>query len=225
MFFHSYGWPHTSRGVGVAIINNKSVHRTYLSNPVFSSFKWVGSVITSLNSLFTLFVVYHPPWSSMSTFLTEFESLLKFHISSNIYVIFVGDLKILINNLNDVNLLHFFKLLNSFNLCRHVSFPIHNSSHILDLIVTNASSNLVTGPYLLNTYISDHKTVCIDIGHSKPNVNKVTFSYRPINKINFTEFNQDMSIAFSSLANFNLNSLINQFSPNMSLILDKNMYL
>ena len=74
---------------------------------------------------------------------------------------------------------------------------------------------------MLDTYISDHKNVCIDIDHPKPTVNKVTFSYRPINKINFTEFNQDISNAFSKLDNFDLESLIYYFNSNMSLILDK----
>ena len=104
---------------------------------------------------------------------------------------------------------------------QHVSFPTQNSGHVLDLIITNASSNLVTYPFLLNTYISDHKTVCVDIDLPKPNINKVTFSYRPINKINFTDFNQDIFNAFSNIDNFNLDSLIDHFNSNMSLILDK----
>ena len=96
-----------------------------------------------------------------------------------------------------------------------------NSGHVLDLIITNASSNLVTCPFLLDTYISYHKTVCVYIDLTKPNINKVTFSYRPINKINFTDFNQDISNAFSNIDNFNLDSLIDHFNSNMSLILDK----
>ena len=64
-----------------------------------------------------------------------------------------------------------------FNLCQHVSLPTHNSGHILDLIITNASSNLIICPYVLDTYISDHRTVCVDIDLPKLAVNKVTFSW------------------------------------------------
>ena len=81
-------------------------------------------------------------------------------------------------------------------MCQHVSLPTHNSCHILDLFITNASSNLVICPYMLDTYISDYKTVCADIDLPKPTVNKVTFSHRPINKINFTEFNQFIQCFF-----------------------------
>ena len=77
---------------------------------------------------------------------------------------------------------------------QHDSLPTHNSSHILNLIVTNASSNLVICPYMLDTYILDQNTVCVDIDFLKPTVNKVTFSYRSIYKINFNEFNQDTSV-------------------------------
>ncbi len=134
-----------------------------MSTPVFSTFECAGSVITSSNSSFKLFVVYRPPSPSMSTFLTEFESLLELHISANIDQIFVGDFNIHIDDLNDVNSIHFLKLLNTFNLCQHVSFSTHNSGYVLDIIITNALSNLVTCPFLLDTYILDHNTVCIDI--------------------------------------------------------------
>ena len=72
-----------------------------------------------------------------------------------------------------------------------------------------------------DTYISDHKTACVDIDLPKPAVNKVTFSCRPINKINFTDFNQDISNAFFIINNFDLGSLIDHFNSNLSLILDK----
>ena len=125
-----------------------------------------------------------------------------------------------IDDLNDVNSIHFLKLLNTFNLCQYVSFPTHNSGHALDLIITNTSSNLVTCPFLLYAYISDQKNLCVDIDLPKPNMNKVTFSSRLINKINFTDFNQDISNAFSNTDNFNFDSLIDHFNSNMSLILD-----
>ena len=147
--------------------------------------------------------------------------MLKFDISSKADLIFVGDFNIHVDDLNDLNTLYFLKLINTFNLCQHVCLPTHNSGHILDLIITNASSNLVICPYMLDTYISDHKTVCIDINLLKPTVNKVTFSYRPINKINFIEFNQDLSNAFSNLDNFSPESLLDHFNSNMSSILNK----
>ena len=149
-----YGRPHTSRGGGVATVNQKSVHHTFVSTPVFSTFECIGSVITSKNNSLKLFVVYRPPSSSMSTFFADFEFLLEFQISSEVDLIIVGDFNIHVDELNDSNARHFLKLLNTFNLCQHVSIPTHNSGHILDLIITNASSNLIICPYVLDAYIS-----------------------------------------------------------------------
>ena len=108
-------------------------------------------------SLFTVHL-YHP----CPHFLLNLN-LLEFHISANIDLVFVGNFNIHIDDLSDVNSIHFLKLLNTLNLCQHVSFPTHNSGHVLDLIITNALSNLVTCPFLLDTYISDHKTLCINL--------------------------------------------------------------
>ena len=73
---------------------------------------------------------------------------------------------------------------------------------------------------MLDTYISDHRTVCVDIDLLKPTFNKLTLSYKSyLNKINFTEFNH-ISNAFSNLDNFNLESFIDHFKSKMSLILD-----
>ena len=47
-----YGRSHTSRGGGVAVINHKSVHHTFVSTSVFSTFECIGFVITSSNNTF-----------------------------------------------------------------------------------------------------------------------------------------------------------------------------
>ena len=148
------------RGGGVVITYQKSVHHTSVSTSVFSTFECIGSVITSSNNSFKLFVAYCLLPSSMSIFCTKFESLLEFHVQSKVDLTFFGDFCIYVDDLNDPNSLHFLKLLNTFNYCQHVFLPTHNSGHILDLIITNASSNLIICPYMLDTYISDHKTVC-----------------------------------------------------------------
>ena len=80
-----YGRLHTSRGGGVATNNQKSAHHTFVFTPVLYTFECIGSVITSKNNSFKFFVVYRPPSSFMSTFFTDFESLLEFQISSKFH--------------------------------------------------------------------------------------------------------------------------------------------
>ena len=79
-----YDRPIFIRDGGIAIIKHNSINLTPIKTGSFSSFKCIGSLITSSHSAFKLFVIYRPPSSSISIFFTEFESLIECHISSNI---------------------------------------------------------------------------------------------------------------------------------------------
>ena len=56
-----------------------------------------------------------------------------------------------------------------------VSFPTH-SGHILELIITNDSSKLNIHPFcIIDTCISDHKTICVDLNLPRPHIKKQLF--------------------------------------------------
>ena len=177
-----YRKPQLSRGGGIAIINHNSTHHTAISIPSFSSFECIGSVITSSNSSFKLFVIYRSPSLPIANFFTEFESLLELQIASNVDSFFIGDFNIHIEDLNDYNARLFLKLLNTFDLLQNITHPTHDSDHTIDLVITNASSKFIIRPFMLDTYVSDHKTICIDFELSKPTVHKTTFSCRQFKK-------------------------------------------
>ena len=113
---------------------------------------------------------------------TEFESLLELQIASNVDSFFIGDFNIHIEDLNDYNARLFLKLLNTFDLLQNITHPTHDSDHTIDLVITNASSKFIIRPFMLDTYVSDHKTICIDFDLSKPTVHKTTFSCRQFKK-------------------------------------------
>ena len=116
--------PQLSHGGGIAIINHNTVHHTALSNPSFSPFECIGSVITSSNSLFKFFVVYRMPSLPIANFFAVFESLLELHIASNINLFLLEILNIYIEDLIDYNARHFLKLSNTFGLLQHVTHTI-----------------------------------------------------------------------------------------------------
>ena len=127
---------------------------------------------TSSYSSFKLFVIYSPSSSSISIYFTEFESLIECHISSTTGLFFLGDFNIKTDNINDYNTQHFNKLLCNFNLSQHVSIPTHDSGHIVDLIITNDSSKLNIHSFYIDIYISDHKTICVDLNLPKSHIKK-----------------------------------------------------
>ena len=74
---------------------------------------------------------------------------------------------------------------------------------------------------MFDMYISDHKTICIDLDLSKPTVHKTTFSCRQLKKIHVFEFNKDIAAAFSNVENLDLDSHVKFFNSTLTLILDK----
>ena len=87
----------------------------------------------------------------MSAFLMNLNhhsNIKSFHID----LFFISDFNIYVNNLNISTTFDFFKVLNTFNLIKYISFPTHDSKHILDLIITNVSFKLITGPIVLDIY-------------------------------------------------------------------------
>ena len=55
-----YGRPFSMQVGGIAIIKHNSINPSLLKTENFSSFKCIGSEITSSHSTLKLFVIYHP---------------------------------------------------------------------------------------------------------------------------------------------------------------------
>jgi exonuclease III len=119
-----YGRPRPIRGGGLAIFSHKSIHHTSISMPVYSTFECIGSTVSLSTFSFKIFTIYRPPSSSISTFCTEFETLLEHHITSNIDLFFIGDFNIHIDNQDDPNSILCNRLLHTLNLNQHIFFRL-----------------------------------------------------------------------------------------------------
>ena len=97
-----------------------------------------------------------------------------------------------------------------------LSFQTYDSGHTIDLVITNASSKFKICPFILDTYISGHKTICIDLDILKPTVHKTTFFCGQVKKIDISEFNKDILAAFSNIEYLDpdsINCTLFQFNP------------
>ena len=70
-------------------------------------------------------------------------------------------------------------------------------------------------------YISDHKTVCIDLNLPKLTILKTTFICRQFRKIDLYEFNKDIATAFSNTEHLDFDSLVQFFYTTLTFIIDK----
>jgi exonuclease III len=99
--------------------------------PVFKSFELSAVMIKHPLSNLALYIIYHPPQSSVksrlsstfSQFLEDFKTLISSFSTSHEFFI-TGDFNIHVDDQSDSNDTQFFSLLNHANLAQHVNFPI-----------------------------------------------------------------------------------------------------
>ena len=84
------------------------------------------------------------------------------------------------------------KILESFNLVKHVNGPTHKKGHTLDLIITRAYDELVTSVEIRDPMLSDHSAVHCKLRPKKPPLERKKISYRKLRSINMNSFNDDL---------------------------------
>ena len=107
---------------------------------------------------------------------------------------------------------------------QYITHATHDSGHTIDLVITDASSTYVICPLLLDTNISDRKTVCIDLHLIKPTVHK-KLSCRQLRRIDLYEFNKGIAPTFSNVKHLDFDSFVQFFNTTLTFIPDKHALL
>ena len=122
---------------------------------------------------YNVWVAYHPPSSSQasgtsSNFYAELEQLcIKASISVIPTVIVVISTFILTIIIKSEPLR---TLLESFNLTQHIHLPMHQTGHILDLVVSHTDDNFITSVTVQPDSLSDHHPTELTLSALKPAV-------------------------------------------------------
>lgn len=67
-----------------------------------------------------------------------------------------GDFNFRMDLVHRNNTIRFSELLETFDLLQHVTESTHIFGHILDLIITRSTNDLILGPIFANSPLSDH---------------------------------------------------------------------
>ena len=102
-----------------------------------------------------------------------------------------------------------------FNLTQSVSEPTHNQGHLLDLVFSKQSDNILTSTKLHHGLTSDHTAILCKLDVSVPAHKPETFLYRCLKKIDTGAFKQDLSHAVSQV------SSISDYNNHLCSVLDK----
>lgn len=118
----------------------------------------MSALLTTNSTSIKIVLIYCPPQSNHLTFLREFEKLLEILCSSSDKFFIMGDFNIHVDSILDGPSRRFTSLTESFGVVKHVSEPTHIGGHILDLILSRSSDNLISR-CVVDSIVSDQFVV------------------------------------------------------------------
>jgi exonuclease III len=184
------------KGGGVAIMCRDSfkVH----VKPAFSasSFETMEVSITLQSATIRLIVVYRIPPNKDNkikrrTFVQEFNDLLEKCSTEMGKLLIVSDFNVHWDNINDNESKKLHKLLDSYNLKQHIDESTHTKGHIIDWVISRTEDELVK-KCTVDSLISDHHAIHIDLSCTKPHPIRKTVTYRSTKDIDVPGFKKDI---------------------------------
>ena len=131
--------------------------------------------------------------SSTAKFFEEFPSLLESLVTVPSSLLMVGDFNLHVNDASDRSAQRFLRLLEAFNLKKHVWVPTHRSGNTLDLVITRTDESTARDFDVFAPVISDHYLVSCSLALPKKAFERKEVSYRKLKSIDLRELRNDIS--------------------------------
>ncbi len=215
-----------SRGGGLAAIYKSTLDMQVIPSDAYKSFEHL-SILLKAASPMCLAIVYRPPPSQKNKltptqFLEEFEVYLSHLVVTHRNLCVLGDFNFHWGCNTDRYSNQFESLLEAFGLQQNVKSPTHRNKHILDLVITPASSTLLKDVTVQNEEISDHFTVDCHFDFNVKHVQGKTKIVRKFKDINLQTFCSDLQEAVASKPSESLpDDILNSFNDLVTSVLDK----
>ena len=212
---------------GTGIFHQESFQVCKLSHGEKSSFEYSEWHVSWHNYCVRLCIIYHQPYSAShpitdATFMHDFESYLDTIVLVDEMLCITGDFNLHIDDPTDTYGCQFNDLLSSYGLVNHITFPTHQASHTLDLVITWNNQEMELRSIKLGYFLSDHCFVCVEIVIAKPDVQNKILSYHKIKSIDKASFTIDLdSICQDLLWTDDLNELAAQYNCRLLGLQDK----
>lgn len=180
------------RGGGVALIYKDTIQIHPHPAGSFSTFELLDITVTVKSVATRLVIIYRPPARNKIQFLHEFSALLEsIGSSSSGNLLIAGDFNLHVDRPDSVEL-EFLCLMDSFHLVQHVSAPTHVSGHLLDLVFSRATKQIVTSTWVSDIF-SDHFVVHCSLRLARPQQPTKKVTFRPFKSIVIDDFAKDLA--------------------------------
>ena len=189
------------------------------------SFEHIEVTLTA-SSTVKLTVIYRSPPSkrnkcTVSLIMTEFQDFLEHHTVKSPNIVIVGDFNFHCEDPLNVDACRFRDILSNHALCQHVSGSTHMAGHMLDLIITQSTDNIVSNT-AVSDFLADHAAIHCHLHLTKPQPLRQTIQYRNHSAIDKDMFQADIEASTLCLdIATSAASLLDQYDNIMSALLDK----
>ena len=115
----------------------------------------------------------------------------------------------------------FLQLLQIFDYTQHIKEPTDKGNHILDLIITRSSDNIVCQTSVMDPALSDHYAVRCKVLLAKPPFERKEIASRGLKRMDFARFRKDINNSkLMENDESSLNDLIDRYNTTLSALLD-----
>lgn len=216
--------PRPTHGGGVAVIYRSSYKCAPLLSFKAVSFESVTCELRRGNDALKLAVIYRPPTTantSEGSFWDEFADFVSAFTLTGKNAVIIGDFNFHMDKPGDRDVKRLNDVLSTAGLRQHVTDPTHTCGHILDLVISDSSEDIISSAQV-GHYIADHAAVHCCLQLSKPPLPTKELVYRKTKSIDHAMFAQDLreSPLLQSPA-LTLDDLITQYNTVLSDILNK----
>ena len=212
-------------GGGTALLFKDNFNVRQLAAGEKSSFEFSEYMIEASSFQFRTVIVYRIPYSAAhpitsSTFFLEFSDYLDSLLLSKVPLCISGDFNFHMDVSGDVYSAKFADLLELMCLTQHVRSPTHIQGHILDLVITRNSDNIIQGRPTSDRYISDHCSVLCSLSAPRPPPTVKHISFRKLKTLDLNALKDD--IARSALSHdADPEKLADLYNNTLHLLLDR----
>ena len=110
-------------------------------------------------------------------------------------------------------------VLESMCLTQRVRSPTHIQGHILDLVITRNSDNIIKGRPISDRYISDHCSVLCSLSVPRPSPTVKHISFRKLKTLDQTAFKDDIA-RIDLFYDADPEKLVDPYNNTLRLLLD-----
>ena len=219
--------PRKGKGGGVALVYRANLSLDIQKGSVYSSFESIEALVSTGNDCVRLVNVYRPPSSSKygqppSVFMDEFATFIDSRSTMSGRLLITGDFNFHVEDLHNSDAAQFRNLIYSLNLDQHITEPTHVHGHILDLILTRSTDDIVSDLQVHPPDLSDHAPITLTLPYHQPRAVKKVISYRKLKDIKMDSFMKDL--ASSQLCTNppdDLDDLVSLYNDTLQKLLDE----